>query len=452
MDNFFDNVLQTIAKYDLISSDDRIVVGLSGGADSCVLLHCLANLFGSKGTYIVAAHLNHGIRGAEAERDQTFAREFSQNCLVEFVTRNVDVPEYAKKNKISEEMAGRILRYEFFEDVCKKYCCNKIAVAHNKNDCAETILLNLIRGTGSGGFEGIKPKNGKIIRPLIGTTRIDIENYAKDNSIFFLTDSTNLSDIYSRNKIRNIILPEMAKINPGVIDNILRSSEIIQAENSFVDCYINGCEFIEYKDNGVYIDRENFSRMQTAIRRRIILKAVKYLCGNTLNVSSKQISAFDSELRTGSIYKIGNQVHCVVASSCIIVTITQSLFDDVQYFYKISVPGKIEIKEINCEYKFEYVTKYQSKPDCLYISADNIDESKLYIRSRKDGDTFVPYGMSGTKKIKKFFIDNKIPSHQRIQFPLLIHDQDVCCILPLRINDRYKITKDTKKILMISKI
>lgn len=450
MNTFYDKLLKTIEKYSLIEPGDRIVVGLSGGADSCTLLHSLARLFEGTDVIFFAAHLNHGIRDDEARRDQIFSEDFSQKCSVNFVTKKVDVPAYARKNKISDEMAGRILRYDFFDEVCKKYNCNKIAVAHNKNDSAETVLLNLIRGTGSNGFEGIKPKNGNIIRPLIETSRAEIESYAQYNKIDFVTDSTNLSDIYARNIIRNQILPKMSEINSAAIDNILRFSEIISQENSFIDLYIKDSELISYNDEKLLIDRKKFLLIHPAIRRRTLLKALKEFQGNTVNVTMRQIDALSTNIKTGNVFSFGNGCMAVINANHIVLA--KHLNDDIFYEYSISVPGNLIINETGSEYKFEYVTKYLHRPNTMCISADNIDVSKLVFRSRKPKDTFVPFGMKGSKKVKSFFIDNKIPSYERPYYPLLIYDSEVCCVFPLRVSENYKVTKNTKKILMITKL
>lgn len=448
MNKFYDNLLHTIEKYNLIESGDRIVVGLSGGADSCALLHSLSTMFEGTDVKLFAAHLNHGIRKEEAKRDQLYSEDFSKRCLVDFVTKEVDVPSYARENKISDEMAGRALRYDFFYEVCEKYNCNKIAVAHNKNDNAETILLNLIRGTGSNGFEGIKPKNGKIIRPLINTSRKEIEEYSLQNKIEYVTDSTNLSDIYARNIIRNQILPKMNEINSAAIDNILRFSDIISQENSFINGYIKNSDLITTVGDSLQIDRKKFELLHPAIRRRTLLKAIIDFRGSTVNISMKQIDALSLNIKTGNTFTFGSECKATVNATHILFTKQAS--DEICYEYRISIPGKIKIKEIGSEYKFEYVTNYVHRQNSLCISADNLDEKDVFIRSRQPGDTFVPYGMKGSKKIKSFFIDAKIPAYERQNFPLLVNKSEICCIFPLRVSENYKVTESTKKILMIT--
>ncbi len=450
MSAFRDNILETIRKYNLIDTNDRIVVGLSGGADSCALLHSLSQLSQTLGIWIIAAHLNHGIRQEEAMRDEEFSKTFAGICNVDFVSKTVDVPEYARRCKISDEMAGRQLRYEFFDEVSRKYNCSKIAVAHNQNDRVETIFLNLTRGTGSDGFEGIKPKNGNVIRPLIETSRTDIECYAHENDISYVTDSTNLTDVYARNIIRNKVIPELEKINPGVITNILRCSDIVGTENDFAENLISSSDIFRVKEHEVLIDKSEFISLHRALARRTLLKGIKLLCGNTLNVSLKQVDSVCENLKTGNVFRFGNDSFAIVTANQLILT---DVFPETQtYNYKVAIPGTIRVEEIGCEYKFEYVTKYQHGENILTLSMDDIDENKLNLRSKQEGDLFTPFGMKGSKKIKNFFIDSKIPSHHRLNYPLLVCDNLVCAVLPLRINNKCRVTSETKKILKITKI
>ena len=201
--NVINKVKQTIKRYDLIKEGDSVLVGLSGGADSVALCHILHTM----GINIVAAHLNHNIRGEEAKRDEEFAKTFAKKLGVRFVSKSVNVRELAKNTGMSDEMAGREARYAFFDDVCKSYGLTKIATAHNRNDRAETILMNLMRGSTMSGLSGIPYKRDNIIRPILDLTRAEIESYCDSMGLLYVTDSTNAADDYTRNKIRHKLLP-----------------------------------------------------------------------------------------------------------------------------------------------------------------------------------------------------------------------------------------------------
>ena len=204
-------VYDTVVKYNMIEKGDKILVGFSGGADSLFLVLLLIELKKIIDFELYAAHLNHGIRGNEATRDENFVFEFCKTNNVKLFTKHINIPEISRIQKISEETAGRNERYKFFNNICKKNGFNKIAVAHNMNDSVETVIHNMIRGASLKGLSGIKPVNGNVIRPIIEISRDEIENYLFTNNYSFCTDSTNLANIYTRNKIRNVILKEMAK-------------------------------------------------------------------------------------------------------------------------------------------------------------------------------------------------------------------------------------------------
>jgi len=449
LNQLINNVCNTIKKYNMLNHGDKVVVGLSGGADSCVLLDVLCRLKDIIGISVVVAHLNHGIRGEEARRDQNFSEIFSKHYNVQFVTSNVNVPEYSARNKISSEMAGRQLRYKFFDEVCKNYNCNKIAVAHNLNDRAETILLNLIRGSAASGMEGIKPTNGNIIRPLVETMRKDIESYAQLNNIDYVTDSTNLEDIYSRNIVRNKILSQMCSINQNAIENIIRCSDIITCENEYINHELDKENVFVCKNDEVHINKIKFIEFHSALKRRCVLEAIRKLNGNSQNISAKQIDLVTNNLKTGNQFQLGNNVQVYITGDSIIFS--DKKLGYAEYTYTPKIPGEIEIKETNSVYKFEIVPKYERTENSLCISLDKVDTNNIVLRTKKDGDYFKPFGMTSHKKVKKFFIDSKISLYERNLYPLLIYNNDVLGIIPLRVSEDYKVDKNTKKILKITK-
>ena len=214
-----------------------IVIGVSGGADSICLLDLFLKVKKKFDLEIIVAHLNHDLRGEESDRDENFVKDVCayQNEKIIFEHKKICIKNFAQEKKINLEEAGRLCRYKFFGDLCKKYVANKIAIAHNKNDNVETVLMKLIRGCGSNGFSGIKPVQNKIIRPLINISRDEIEIYCQKNNLDFVTDSSNLNCFYTRNKIRNKIMPVLKEINPNFLDTIVRSIKIISMENNYLE-------------------------------------------------------------------------------------------------------------------------------------------------------------------------------------------------------------------------
>ena len=262
-----DKALDFIKKNELIKYGDKILVGLSGGADSVCLTHILYTLGERMGLTLYTAHLNHGIRGAEAERDEMFAEEFSRQLGIECFVKHADVKSCARLTGESEELCGRRLRYEFFDELCEKHGIDKIATAHNKNDNAETILMNFIRGSSLAGLCGIPVRRDNIIRPVLCLTRDEITEYIDKNNLKYVTDSTNLEEVYTRNKIRRRLMPEIeSDFNPNFISAVVRNSENLQKDRELLDALAN--EAYEKCGN----DIELLGKQHIYVRHRIIYK------------------------------------------------------------------------------------------------------------------------------------------------------------------------------------
>lgn len=231
MVQFAEKVKMALSDYGMTAHGDDIVVAFSGGADSVSLLHALHSLSGELGVSVSACHVNHGLRGAEADSDMRFCEEMCRRLGVELAVLRTDVSAVKRKHESIEEAARRV-RYDFFAEVSAG---KKLATAHNCNDSAETVLLNMMRGTGLKGLCGIPPVRGNIIRPLIYCTRQEVEEYCAENGLEYVTDKTNLSDDYTRNKVRHTILPEMLKINSGFLETVTRMERSLREDSEFLE-------------------------------------------------------------------------------------------------------------------------------------------------------------------------------------------------------------------------
>ena len=282
-----EKVLETIKKYNLISKNDKIVVAVSGGPDSMCLLHILLSLREEYNLELNVAHINHMIR-ENAIIDEEYVKDFCEENNVKLFVKKADVLSISKKNRIGTEEAGRKVRYEFFNEVKEMTSSNKIAIAHNKNDKVETVLLNLIRGTGTYGLIGIEPKNGIYIRPLLEIERKDIEEYCKINNINPRIDESNFQNIYNRNKIRNVVIPFIEKeFNPNIINTISRLSDIVKEEEN----YFNELVELEYKNivieetnDYIKLNLREFNKINIVIRKRLIFYTINKLLGNTMGI------------------------------------------------------------------------------------------------------------------------------------------------------------------------
>lgn len=292
-----DKVLESIKKFNLIEDGDKIVLGVSGGPDSICMLNILNELRNDKKINIqfdiIVAHVNHLIR-EEAKLDEEFVKKFCEKIGVAFYSKSIDVRKMANNNKIGTEEAGRNARYDFFEEVMKNTKSNKIAIAHNLNDKIETMIMNIFRGSGVSGLRGIEPiNNNKYIRPLIECERTEIEKYCMENSIEARIDKTNFENIYTRNKIRNVIIPYIKKeFNPNIIKTMDRLSELIKMEDEYLDKetekiykYIVEVE----NDRQIIVNLKEFNNQEKVIKSRLLLYIITKLFGSTKGIEKIHI-------------------------------------------------------------------------------------------------------------------------------------------------------------------
>lgn len=299
-------VYDFITKYNLIENGDRVVLGVSGGPDSICMLNILNKISKEKliDFEIVVCHINHGLR-ENAILDEKFVKEFCEKIGVQCFVKHVDIKKVAEEQKRGLEETGRIIRYDFFDEILQKTNSNKIAIAHNINDKIETIIMNIIRGSGSAGLIGIEARNEKYIRPLIETKREEIESYLEEQNIVARHDESNDENIYTRNKIRNIVLPFIEKeFNPNIVDTIERLSNIVKEQEEYFErqtekSYKEVCEqelnlTSDYKLNNqnnaeIVIDLKKFNTLEKVIQKRMILYSVKKIFGSTKGIEKIHI-------------------------------------------------------------------------------------------------------------------------------------------------------------------
>ena len=288
-----EKVLKTIKKYELIKSGDNIVLGISGGPDSICMLYILNSLKKDLNFNIYVAHINHMLR-ENAKLDEEYVKNTCEKLNITVYIKHIKIKEIAEKEKRGIEETGRKVRYKFFEEILRKTNSNKIATAHNLNDSIETIILNIIRGTGISGLAGIEPiRENKFIRPLIECERKEIEEYCKLNKLEPRIDESNYENKYNRNKIRNICIPYLQKeLNSNVIKNISRLSEIANEEQKYIEKNVEKsfnkiC--IENTENKIILDIKMFVKEELVIKRRLILYTINKLIGTTINIEKINI-------------------------------------------------------------------------------------------------------------------------------------------------------------------
>lgn len=435
-----EKIKNTIRESSMLENGDKILVALSGGADSI----CLCMVLKELGYNIGAAHINHKIR-KEADDDMNFAADFCEKNQIAFHILEKDVKAVAKEEKISEELAGRNVRYGFFNETAEKYGYNKIAVAHNKNDNAETMLLNLLRGSGSKGLCAIPKTRGNIIRPLIDVKREEIENYLREKGQEFVTDKTNFDCDYTRNKIRNKVIPVLLEVNNNFIDNAFRTSEIIKEENEFLDeCAL---KLVKFDKETSYISKEDFLNAHKAVKARAIHFAYEYASGTGKDLEKRHIDYICENVKKetlGNILELGFNTLCFAEYEriCFAQKKERECFE-----YELKTGESIEIKEVG----MRVIAQYVSPENIAYgenTEYFDLETDKVILRSFKEGDVIIPMGMNSAKKLKEIFINEKIPQKERCK-KIIVDKDGVLCVIGVKRSDCFKINKDTKKVLMI---
>ena len=289
-----EKVLETIKKYNLIENGDKIVIGVSGGPDSIALLNMLLEIKRDNiiNFDIVVCHINHMIR-EEANDDEEYVLEFCKKYNVEFYSKRIGIEKIAKESKIGTEEAGRNARYKFFNEILEKTSSNKIATAHTANDNAETVLMNIMRGSGTSGLKGIDAKRDNLIRPLIECSRYEIEKYCEANKLDPRIDKTNFENIYTRNKVRNMLIPYIKEnFNPNIIEGINRLSDLSKQENEYLERETEKVYkkiLISAKNDEIILDLNQFNLQETVIKSRLVLYTINILFGTRSGIEKKHI-------------------------------------------------------------------------------------------------------------------------------------------------------------------
>lgn len=416
-------VRNTIEKHGLLKKGDGVLIGLSGGADSVCLTHILYKLREELGIEICTAHMNHCLRGEAADSDERFAAEFSKSLGIECIIERNNVRAYAKKRGVSEETAGRELRYAFFERVREKYGLTKIATAHNKNDNAETVIMNFIRGSGLSGLCGIPVKRGTIIRPILDVSRTEIEEYCRENGLKYVTDATNCETVYTRNKVRLELIPKLqSDFNSNIIETVTQNAELLSDELDFLESAI-----LQDSENGA-IELEDFNKLHIAIRRRTVIQMMK--SAGIRDISSKYTESILALAKKG---QSGASVNLPDSNVAVIeygkLYIGREAENAEPFEYEIPLNKDVYIKELSITARAEL-----AEGESVFSGDAN---SKLIIRSRREGDYFYPVGMEGRKKLKKYFIDEKIPRRERDKTAVLTIDGETAWVIGKRRDRRF---------------
>ncbi len=435
--------IQSVKNNEMIEKGDAIVVAVSGGPDSIAMMHLLLSIQEAFQLKLYGVHLDHVTRNGQSTLDANFVKTFFDAYGIEGYFFKKDIQEYANQLNVSFEEAGRLERYRLFNQVMEETGANKIALGQNLNDQGETLLFRLFRGTGLDGLTGIDYlREGYIIRPILDLTRNEIEDYCEKEGLKTCRDHTNSQRIYSRNRIRLDIIPYIKKhFNNKIGKALWRTARLLKEDQMLIDQIVK--RYIKtsviFKEGKYIINLHSFNEEMPALKSRVIREMFYRLKGDLEGLSYKNIESVMQLIEKGDTGKEKEffQVKCVIN------------YEQVEFYKKELMNNKKIDKKLVLEVinKAENI-KFTANPLEIYVDYDKI-QGEIFIRQRKPGDRFRPLGMKGSKKIKDYFIDEKIALEERDRIPLVCDEKNIIWVIGYRMSDAYKITNETQKVLRI---
>ncbi len=426
-----------IREHQMATDQDKILVGVSGGIDSMVLLHLLMR----SGYSVGVAHCNFSLRGQESDADEQFVR---YHCLmngIPFHSITFDTQQYARENSLSIQVAARELRYGYFDELCREHKYTRIAIAHNLNDSVETVLLNLIRGTGLKGLTGIKPVNGNIIRPLLFATRTQIEEYAQNHSISFRDDSSNATTKYKRNFVRHRIMPLLRELNPSVDISIYQTAQHLTEAQILVERELAKIRenLVREENERIVIDADRLMNEPVAhiflVEFLLAHRFTPEMAGQVYNLLNSSVgSRVESE--THVVYRDRNtlilqqkQLHRVESARIDVTT--------AQIVKPLKLSFSVE--------EFSLGEKVEKSPATATLDFEKL-VFPLTVRPWEPGDRFIPFGMNGFRKVSDFLVDCKVPLADKQKVYVLTSGKDIVWVIGHRIDNRFRVGEGTVKV------
>ncbi len=454
--NLIDRVVATVKKYSMLKEGEAVLVGLSGGPDSVCLLHVLDKIKDQYNLSLHALYIDHGLRPDETPNEIAFCRDLCRRLNINFIVKSVDVNSYIKEHGLNKQEAARKLRYKTFNETAFEVMADKVALAHNADDQAETLFMRLVRGTGPKGLSGIPVKRGNIIRPLIEIERSAIEDFLDNEKIEFVVDSSNLRTDYFRNRIRLLLINELKKLNPNLISSLVKTIEIIQEEERYF-------EIIVAKTLMKLISRKTEKRielflapmeiMDTVLLRRVLRHAI----GETESLKRISFMHIEDIIRLIREGDPGDRIYLpkgirVIKEYALLIITSEAPVKIGEY--DLQPPGEVVIKESGLVIKAlfeEMAGEFGNGKSSVLLDADKV-KFPLKIRARITGDFFYPLGFGRRKKLQDFFVDEKVPRDERDRVPVVVSGEDIAWIAGFRADERFKVTEKTKNFLRLESL
>ena len=427
-----------IQNQQLLTPKARVIVGVSGGTDSVVLLHILHSL----GYECVIAHCNFHLRMEESNRDEEFVRELLKSMKLPYYHIDFETSKYAEQHGISIEMAARDLRYNWFNDLLQKLDAQAIAVAHHADDSIETMLMNLVRGTGLRGLTGIQPRNKKVVRPLLCCTRLELETYLIRYDLDHVEDSTNATIDYQRNKFRNEVLPLLEEINPSLRHTLYDS---LQRFEGNLAIYQQAIDKIQEK---IVETTDGLTKMNIElIKQQVHIPTVMYEILHPFGFSPALIEQITDNLDAESGKNFYSDTHRLLKDRKYLI-INKKEESSVDEYYitlsdaEIDQPFRMRLRSITVTNDF----KISKSSDCVHVDASKLI-FPLQLRRWREGDIFYPFGMKQQKKVSDFFINNKLSLIEKEQSWLIVSGDDIVWIVGQRMDNRFRVTDKTTEVV-----
>ena len=458
-------VLAFIQEYCPIPAQSCLLVAVSGGPDSVCLLRLLVKLKEKLGINLHVAHLNHQLRGAESESDAQYVFDLAQHLGVPVTIEKRDVKSYQTEKRISLEEAAREVRYDFLAQIAQAIGTSQVAVGHTRDDNIETILMHLIRGSGTKGLQGLHPHtewqitdgNLTIIRPLLSVSRKETAGYCEEYNIMPRLDSSNLSLSPLRNRVRLKLLPLLKSYNPRIAEALLRMARIAADDLTFIEQAGMGCwtRIAQRQKDTIILDKEKLLELPPALKRLVLRISLEKLIGNLKDIEARHIEGIMEALNkpAGRSLNLPSGLSFVIEYDRYLIgqdPLTLSPFPSLEQELSLNAPGKttllgwqIEASIISRE---QIAETYDAFTACFDLGKTG---DKLVVRSRKHGERFQPLGMSQPKKLNEFMIDSKIPRAWRKNVPIVCSPQQVIWVVGWRIDERVKVTDNTKQVLCL---
>ena len=454
-----ESMLAAIRRYSMVKRGEKVVAAVSGGPDSVALLHALWSVRGELGISLHVAHLNHSFRGEESDKDAEYVRELAANLGLDCTVEKIDVPQIQRSLRLSAEEAARLVRYEFLERVAADERADHIATGHTADDQVETVLLNLLRGTGVDGLSGMPPVRGKIVRPLIGIRRSEVEEYVEQNDLRPRVDTTNLLAAFTRNKVRLELLPLLRReFNPEIDTAILHLAELasedaaylsVEAEKELRRLTINQTE------SSIALDPAGLLSHPLAIRRRVIREAARAIRGELADVGFIHVEELLRLLDAGADFRYelpgGTFVERTRDALHFLSSRPREL--PIIYCYELRIPGRTCVPEVQVAIEADVTSgpvEPVRPPGSMEIVLDySAIAGKLKLRNWQPGDRIRPLGMRGSKKVQDIFVDCKIPREARYRVPLVVDDEKIVWIAGVTLSELVKVTEATREFLLL---